>query len=151
MTRQPADLEAHARAALHLLECSILLYRQGDDAFSRVAAVQLRILLCDTTRRHNRMESLALLPRIEPQLNLPNLSTGTFMSIQAWLEQPLPAMPEMSVRDLIRRVCDQDGGAHVDPHANTPPPPMAGEWIIQLGEILLAELVKRQPPRESRP
>jgi len=28
---------------------------------------------------------------------------------------------------------------------------MAGEWIIQLGEILLAELVKRQPPRESRP
>lgn len=140
----PAELESYLRDALEILRASLTLARGEQPAFYRVAAAQLRLLLCDTTFRHNRQEEIALLPRLRPTLALPPLTTrGGFdfsaapIPLAAWLEQPLP--DGLTIRLLIRRVCDQDGGAHVDlhPHAGSGDPQEAARWILALGDCLL--------------
>jgi len=51
---------------------------------------------------------------------------GTFtpslekIPLNEWLDQILPEQndPNITIRQLIRSVCDQDGGAHVDQKSN---------------------------------
>ncbi|HMD90082.1 MAG TPA: hypothetical protein VKF38_13050 [Anaerolineaceae bacterium] len=124
-------LIAYARDALQILMTSLDLSRRGRPEFYRVAALQLRLLLCDTTRRHGQISNVSLLPRLLPNLRLAPLGPdGIFdsqappLTLDVWLEQPLPAtllhspipLPSgLTIRYLIRWVCEQDGGAHVDP------------------------------------
>jgi len=53
--REQRRLAGYARDAIQILEHSRALYAQGQVYFYRVAAVQLRLLLCDTVRRHGKM------------------------------------------------------------------------------------------------
>jgi hypothetical protein len=138
VTRLRQILLAYAQDSLEILRYSLLLVRQGQRPFYRVAAVQLRLLLCDTTRRHNQVIDIAVLPQLIPNLDLPAIGPeGKRLLLDDWLAQPIPGQP-LSVRQLIRRVCDQDGGAHVDFK------PEAGldslepvEWIQKIGEIVI--------------
>lgn len=129
-------LAGYGRDVLQILLTSLDLSRRGRPEFYRVAALQLRLLLCDTTRRHGEVVNVSLLPRLLPDLRLAPLEPdGTFnrlasaLPLDAWLDQPIPtfmisgtAAPPaadspggLTIRYLIRWVCDQDGGAHVDP------------------------------------
>ena len=49
----------------------------------------------------------------------PALDGGEALPLDAWLEQTVNAGggARMTMRQLIRQVCDQDGGAHVDRRA----------------------------------
>lgn len=155
MPAHSSTLEAYTRDALHLLQRSVQLAAGGETAFYRVAAMQLRLLLCDTTRRHGRSEPTALAPRLLPELKLPPVlpngkpdRTRAPLPLNNWLDQPLPDgdPSAISLRTLIRRVCDQDGGAHVDPrpHAGLADIPDPAGWILNIGaaaaEALEAEL-----------
>ncbi len=64
----------YTRDALEILHASLQHMQSGQPAFYRAAAVQLRLLLCDSTRRHNRRVDLALLPQVAPNLHLPRLT-----------------------------------------------------------------------------
>jgi hypothetical protein len=149
----PADLISYQRycqESLEILNTAVELYQQGSRSFYRVAAIQLRLLLCDTTRRHGRQEDISLLPRLLPDLTLPTLSPdgkalpdASEIPLDRWLEQTLmDSGQSISVRLLIRRVCDQDGGAHIDPK------PRAGlthfsrypDWIIHIAEIIVRQI-----------
>jgi len=129
---RPAILAAYACGALDIIASCAALYRQGNEACYRVVAAQLRLLLCDTTRRHDRVVDVSLAPRILPGLNLHPLDLSTLapnwsgelrfdswqerLPLPAWLGQVIPLLADQPVtlRELIRAVCDQDGGAHVD-------------------------------------
>jgi hypothetical protein len=131
-------LSGYGRDVLQILLTSLDLSRRGRPEFYRVAALQLRLLLCDSTRRHGEIVNVSLLPRLLPDLRLAPLEPdGTFnrlrppLPLDAWLDQPMPALMisspaaagsavsgspgGLTIRYLIRWVCDQDGGAHVDP------------------------------------
>ncbi|MCJ7625360.1 MAG: hypothetical protein MUO76_17825 [Anaerolineaceae bacterium] len=138
-------LYKYAENAITILKHCIQLYQDGCMPFYRVAALQLRMLLCDTTRRHAKIINIALIPRLIPDLTLPPIGVDGEpdhkilpISLPEWLTQELPAETPMTIRELIRRVCDQDGGAHVDPK------PVAGlsnleayeTWIIRIGIII---------------
>jgi hypothetical protein len=131
-------LLAYARDSLEILGYSLQLCRQGRRPFYRVAALQLRLLLCDTTRRHDQVVDIAVLPQLLPNLELPEMSPdGKRLSLKNWLAQPVPGQV-LTIRQLIRRVCDQDGGAHVDfkPEAGLEGLD-AAEWIQTIGEIVV--------------
>ncbi len=141
MTRSRQVLLVYARDSLEILKHSLLLVRQGQRPFYRVAAVQLRLLLCDTTRRHNQVVDIAVLPQILPDLELAAIAPGEKrLRLSDWLVQPIPGQADqaLTVRQLIRRVCDQDGGAHVD---FKPEGGLDGfdpaEWIQTIGEIVV--------------
>ena len=131
-------LSGYGRDVLQILLTSLDLSRRERPEFYRVAALQLRLLLCDTTRRHGEVINVSLLPRLLPDLHLAPLEPdGTFnrlaspLPLEVWLDQPVPAIMisstaapvsaasgssgGLTIRYLIRWVCDQDGGAHVDP------------------------------------
>jgi len=134
-------LLAYARDSLEILKDSLQLCRQGRRPFYRVAALQLRLLLCDTTRRHDQVVDIAILPRVIPNLEFPSVGQGEMqLPLKEWLAQPLPVQPDqrLTIRQLIRRVCDQDGGAHVDfkPEAGLEGLD-AAKWIQIIGEIVL--------------
>lgn len=149
---------AYARDALHILRYNLRLYRQGAHACYRVVAAQLRLLLCDTNRVHDRLLDISLVPRLFPDLRLEALEAdfqsspdelrflpgaGT-LSLADWLAQEIPAPggEPISLRELIRSVCEQDGGAHVDPR----PVSRLRSWeargalLASLGTYILAEL-----------
>lgn len=148
MSQNPERI--YALDSLKILETSLKLVEQGRPEFYRVAALQLRLLLCDTTRRHNRVVDISLARRIWPDLRLHPLGTGGFfdaslnpISLSGWLAQllPLDSVQALNLRDLIRRVCDQEGGAHVDlkPEAGLPDPAVVIDWICKAGvETLVA-------------
>jgi hypothetical protein len=145
-------LIAYARDALRILEHNLALHRQGCLACYRVIAVELRLLLCDTTRRHGQVVDISLAPRLLPGLRLHPLSAGrqTLFDLQgeplplvAWLSQKLswPGGSQASLRDLIRAVVDQDGGAHVDLRAGADgETDFHPEVIVAIGEYVLGEL-----------
>jgi len=141
-------LKGYARDAIHILEQSQALYAQGQTYFYRVAAAQLRLLFCDTVRRHGRMIPLALAVRLWPGLELPGLawnqSESDRLSVEEWLAQPIPESG-IIVKQFIRSVCDQDGGAHVDirKHGHLPEGFPSAEWIFRLSGIVVAELGSR--------
>lgn len=146
--RNEADLLAYARDALAILRRCASLYDGGERAFYRVMAVELRLLLCDTTRRHDQLYDLSLAPRLWPDLALPPLGEdGQFQPLSAplplveWLEQQVRLAPEraISLRDLIRQVCDQDGGAHVDRrlHTGLPAGADASGWLRKIAGVVI--------------
>ena len=155
MISQPTP-EDYFRGSLEILETAVNQYRSGRRTFYRVAALQLRLLLCDSTRRHNTTVDISLAPQIVPRLRLPALDSAgqpkkpdTDLPLPDWLGQTLPLTgsegEHLSIRTLIRRVCDQDGGAHVDPKPNaglyadsSPAGLSPAEWIVRLSEIVLA-------------
>jgi len=148
VTSSPSLLP-YTRGALDILRASLLHMQSGQPAFYRAAAVQLRLLLCDSTRRHNRRVDLALLPQAAPDLRLPRLTphgepdeAQPPLPLAEWLEQPLapPGCAPLSVRQLIRLVCDRDGGAHVDPNPQLLPAETAAGLIAKIGAAVLNAL-----------
>jgi hypothetical protein len=131
-----------------ILKQSIHLMETNAPGFYRVAAVQLRILLCDTTFRHNRMEDIAVLPILFPELKLPGLSLtdekdqAQWLTLKDWLDQRAFADSKLSVRQMIRRVCDVDGGAHFDPKPlqGVPVEIDQAQWILKIAKIVQPEL-----------
>ena len=118
------ELAEHALDAVEIIRKSLILVDGGTTPFYRVIAVQLRLLLCDRSRRHGKMEDISLLPRWLPGMRLHSLdeagqalSNQAGLTINEWLEQKLvlDSGKNLTVRQLIRQVCDQDGGAHYDP------------------------------------
>jgi hypothetical protein len=141
VTRPRQILLAYARDSLEILRYSLTLFKHGQRPFYRVVALQLRLLLCDTSRRHNQIIDIAVLPQIIPDLDLPVVGAGgKRLPLKDWLAQPIPGQPDqaLTVRQLIRLVCDQDGGAHVDfkPEAGLEGLGTA-EWIQTIGEIVV--------------
>lgn len=138
----------YTHSALRILRRSLELACGPEPDFYRVAALQLRLLLCDTTRQHERVVDVSLIPRLWPDLRWPALGAdGQFsaalpaLPLSAWLEQPLPRVG-LTLRQLIRRVCDQDGGAHVDlrEQAARLDPQSARESILQIASLVLDRL-----------
>ena len=136
---------AYANDALDILNTSLELVQQGRLEFYRVVALQLRLLLCDSTRRHNRVVDISLALRLWPDTCLSPLNPAGFFDpsldpfpLADWLAQPLPlpSGPVLTLRDLIRRVCDQEGGAHVDlkPEANLQEVADVPGWVCKAGE-----------------
>jgi hypothetical protein len=146
----PEQLQAYLDDAVFILRQSLDLYQAGQTAFYRVAAVELRLLLCDTTRQHGRMVEMGLLPRFCPHLQLPAvdeqaqlIESGPVLDLPDWLSQPIQVGErKMSVRRLIRQVCDQDGGAHVDSRRREGLPPASDyrEQLMMLGKVVLTAL-----------
>ena len=134
----------YGRASWQILSTSLDLVKQGHTEFYRVVALQLRLLLCDTTRRHNRRLDISLVTQLWPGLQLYPLNPqGQFdpasapLLLEKWLAQTLPGYTGLSItlQTLIRRVCDQDGGAHVDfrPVAGLRDVPDVPGWICKIG------------------
>lgn len=151
-SREAPNLDRYLKDSLTILSTAVQLYHAGNKAQYRVAALQLRLLLCDTTRRHGKIVNISLLPRLIPEVTLPQpadkgfLAPNARLKLKAWLDQPLPGAAEagITVRQFIRRVCEQDGGAHVDPK---PQAGLAGitdreEKIIRLAETVLEALAR---------
>ncbi len=141
--RSRAVLTQYTRDAINILEQCVRLYEEGHESFYRVAAAQLRILVCDTTFRHDRQVDIAIVPTLLPDLRLHLMSDKTRsqpeVDLQTWLDSPSGLEPEMTIRQLIRRVCDIDGGAHVDvkPLAGLPKDGDTRQWIIDVSKFLL--------------
>jgi hypothetical protein len=133
---------------LAILRVSIAQYHMGAHAFYRVAAAQLRMLLCDTVRLHDQPYELSLLPEVYPTLRLPAMDENgqpnphqSDLSLADWLEQNLvfPDKHRITLKQLIRSVCDQDGGAHVDrkERAVGLAAQKRADMIIRLSEIIV--------------
>jgi hypothetical protein len=146
-----AGLRGYTRDALSILEASLHLFHQGQRLFYRVTALELRLLLCDTTRQHSRLVDVSLAARLWPDLRLHALrptdgdlvfeSGPPSLSRPTWLAQPLAVdSGRQTIRGLIRLVCDRDGGAHVDPRDSSPIPIQAPGWIATIGEYILGQL-----------
>ncbi len=144
-------LQTYTRDSINILENSLKMIHEGNRAFYKVVAVELRTLLCDTTRRHNNILDISLAPRLAPRLALhPLEQDGSFnrslarIPLAEWLEQPLPTGLEspITIRELIRKVCDQEGGAHVDPKADSGLPEEldSAAWITAIGSYAAPEL-----------
>lgn len=110
--------------SVEIIRQSLNLIASGKKMFYRVIALQLRMLLCDTTRRHGKIVDLSLLPKILPDLKIQGTDgsgqpaiDGAELSVTDWLQQKLfvNASSSPTIQQFIRQVCDQDGGAHFDP------------------------------------
>jgi len=134
--------------AASILKHSVDLIESGEESFYRVAAAQLRILLCDTTFRHNRVEEIAVIPILFPQFKLPLLDAPettdrqNWLSLEVWLDQRADPCSDLTVRQMVRRICDVDGGAHVDPKPvnGIPTGCQPARWIVKIARILQPEL-----------
>ncbi len=112
-------LKTYLQDSLSILAESSRMAREGYPAFYRVVAVELRLLLCDSTRIHNEWANISLVHQLYPQLKWSTEGwkeeTSKFVKIPEWLE--LPAMADdpqhRTIRKLIRQICDLDGGAHI--------------------------------------
>lgn len=139
---------------LSILRTSLRLGGEGKPEFYRVAAAQLRLLLCDTTRRHDRIEDISLALRVFPDLAFHPLVGNEFdrslvcIPVKNWLAQPLPEGENQAapaIREFIRQVCDNEGGVHFDPKNI----PVGGSekdherWIQLVGGYVLDELTSR--------
>jgi len=142
-------LKFYAQDSFYILQTSLRLAKEGQTAFYRVAALQLRLLFCDTTRRHDRVEDISLVGKLFPLLQVHSITSwtptsnpdqGNLIDWRTWLQQPTPA--GIPIREFIRQVCDQDGGAHVDPHPSShlDSIPDIAEWMLIIGETALAAL-----------
>ncbi len=152
MIEKEGSDRTYLRETIHVLHTCLHLAWEEYPAFYRPVAVQLRILLCDTNRQHDELVDISLAPRVWEDLSLPALgargadSTLPPLPLDQWLEQPLNALqPPLTIRQLIRRVCDQDGGAHVDlkSQAGLPENPEYRDWVLRIGGIVYRALEKR--------
>ena len=151
----------YARDSLRILGTSLELVKQGRLEFYRVAALQLRLLLCDTTRRHNQVVNISLSKRLWPDLHLhPLNSGGSFdpglepIPLTDWLAQrlPSPSGEVLTLRELIRRVCDQEGGAHVDlkPESSLPGLAEVIDWVSKAGAETLGAITAQKKSIKGR-
>jgi hypothetical protein len=140
--------------ALNILDHSIRLFDEGHESFYRVAAAQLRILLCDTNFRHGKQEDIAIVPVLMPELVLfPVDASGNPqkgadpVNLLTWLDSASQIETGMTIRQLIRRICDVDGGAHVDikPLAGLPLQGNTHQWIMNIARTLLPILTSALP------
>lgn len=195
-------LKAYAAETIRNIADIVNLYWKGHASIYRLAAVQLRLLLCDTQDRGKKDISLAL--RVNPNLKLhqmknrlntekieqhrkeqeslvgeplgpatylPFTQFGTpgpirfkifsldkpLIPVSEWLEQIIAINRGyiISIRELIRSVCDKDGGAHLDAkpnetlrearrwYMNSPNKDKIGlhiPLIISIGEYIVSEL-----------
>lgn len=139
-------LKQYTLDAVSILERSLELCKTGHPSFYRVAAVQMRILLCDTTFRHDHQEDIAILPILFPELMLHRLDANyrprmdePKIDLLTWLNSIADPKSNLTLRQIIRRVCDVDGGAHVDlkSQAGISDQETARLWIIAIGEYLV--------------
>ena len=138
-------LAQYTQDAVNILDHSLQLYEEGHLSFYRVAAAQLRILLCDTNFKHGKQEDIAIVPILAPNIKfrlfddtaLPRMDLAE-VDLQTWLDSPAGSKMGLTLRQLIRRVCDIDGGAHVDikPLAGLPDGDNARQWIINIGKYV---------------
>ena len=154
---QEGERARAVRDALEILRTSSALVRSGQTAFYKVIAVELRLLLCDTTRRHGRIVDISLLPQLLPDLRLPALprrlagrDSAAELPLEQWLEQEVRTSggDPVTLRRLVRLVCDQDGGAHYDPRAASPLKELEDvpELLAEMADVLVARLA---PPGSS--
>ena len=147
----PKSFFNYLQESHQILKASIHHIEKGDHHFYRVCALQLRLLLCDTAFRHNRLEDISLINKVSREISFHRLSNnGTFelhidkVPLEKWLDQVLPGQqkPKITIRHLIRCVCDQDGGAHVDPKPNAGVHSINNyeTWIYQISEYIAKEL-----------
>lgn len=138
-------LAQYTQDALNILDHSLRLFDEGHESFYRVAATQLRILLCDTNFRHGKQEDIAVVPVLAPGIKLHLLDADAFprldsepVDLQTWLNSPAGSGTDLTIRQLIRRVCDVDGGAHIDlkPEAGIRDQENARQWIIKIGKYI---------------
>jgi hypothetical protein len=138
-------LAQYTQDALNILDHSLRLFDEGHKSFYRVAATQLRILLCDTNFRHGKQEDIAVVPVLAPSIKLHLLDEDAFprldsepVDLQTWLNSPAGSGSDLTIRQLIRRVCDVDGGAHIDlkPQAGIRDQENARQWIIKIGKYI---------------
>lgn len=142
-------LHQYTLDALSILTHSVRLVKAGEVSFYRVAAAQLRILLCDTTFRHDRQEEISILPILYPDMKLCPLDASGKSDPEAeplpldqWLELPAYNDSPLTIRQMIRRICDVDGGAHVEikPLAGLPAGVDVASWIVNISEDLIPVL-----------
>jgi hypothetical protein len=149
-------LEEYILSALQIITTNLRLYCSGEYACYRVVAIQLQLLLCDTTRIHGRSVDTSLISGLNVEIKLPALkqaalggrvsidADGERLSSSAWLSQALtlPGGEALTLRQFIRVICEQDGGAHVDlrPEKGMRGWPERADHIAVLGECVLLEL-----------
>lgn len=159
MTEKESSNRTYLRETIHVLHTCLHLAWEEYPAFYRPVAVQLRILLCDSTRQHDGVVDISLAPRVWADLCLPALGqrgadpTLPPLALADWLEQPIEALqPALTIRQLIRRVCDQDGGAHVDVknHSGLPENTEYRDWVLRIGGIVYRTLEKRMREEARR-
>ncbi len=147
------DSTIYLKDSLNIIAQSLKSINSGQTFFYRVIALQLRLILCDTLRVHDEVVDISLIRRIEPniQLHLISWDVDTVLppkklSLDDWLSTPIPGTKDepITIRKLIRQVCDTDGGAHIDQRANLVFPPDYREWIIRLAGSVLSDLKKYQ-------
>ncbi len=152
------DLEAYFWDALRIIEVSLDLIDEGQPQFYRVIATQLRLLLCDTTRVHEKVKDSSLMTRLFPGVYLQPIGRKRAFDLEAepipltkWLDQKLPIRnASISIRKLVRMVCDQDGGAHVDAKASVLiPEKEVRRWIARIGAYIAEEDIEEKAEYEE--
>lgn len=142
-------LELYLRDSLNIITQSLRLIEDDYPFFYRVIALQLRLILCDTTRIHDESLDTSLIRQINPLVKLHALGSdpdykdpSRMLSLDDWLAAELPGsgLTSMTIRKLIRQVCDTDGGAHVDRRGSQLLPPNHCQWIIRIAESVIASL-----------
>ncbi len=135
--------------ALAVLADSLVLIHQGKTQFIQVIAGQLRMLLWDTTRIHNKLVDVSLLKRVMPDLKLGVLNvqgefdcTAESMPLQEWLNQTVRLKcKEVTILHLIRQVSDERGGVHADFQKSRNADEISeAAWIKRIAEHLLSRL-----------
>jgi hypothetical protein len=143
-------LESYFHDALSILGDSIDLAKGRKPTYYRVVALQLRLLLCDTTRAHDREMNISLVPQLYPELTISSEGFGegepVELPLKEWLE--LPAMvgdpQHRSIRKLIRQICDLDGGAHVG-STKAAATPRSIYNLLRIAEVVRDRLDKLVP------
>lgn len=146
-------MEKYFWDSLRIIEICLDQVEEGQPEFYRVIAAQLRLLLCDTTREHDRVVDISLIPRVYPGIRLQPLSRkGKILpdaepiSLKEWLEQKVEILGEsVTLRKLIRNVCDHEGGVHIDPRKISKKALKAErDWILAIGRYLAEEEIEEK-------
>jgi hypothetical protein len=153
------DLEAYFWDALRIIEVSLDLIDEGQPQFYRVIAGQLRLLLCDTARVHDTLKDISLMGRLYPGIYLQPIGkkhqfdyNADPIPLNKWLDQKLPFRnTSLTIRKLIRMVCEQDGGVHVDQRDFTREisPKEIRRWITRIGEYIAEEDIEEKSEYEE--
>lgn len=157
MKTKSNNLESYFWDSLRIIEICLDQVDEGQPEFYRVIAAQLRLLLCDTTREHDRSVDISLLPRVYPGIQLQPLGKkGSFsrhadpIPLADWLGQRVEiAEGTVTLQKLIRHVTDHEGGVHVDPRTVSKKVVRdERDWILEIGRYLVEEDIEDKPREE---
>lgn len=132
-----AAYEAALERCLTTIRLLLQISRTEPEIAYRLLAVQLRMLLCDRKREHGHLTDISLLPRLIPCSEFMALDEpARRLSLPDWLAQPvlLSNGTSHSIQEMIKTICERDGGAHVDPRVDFP---LSLESSREMGEFLL--------------